>query len=163
MKAPITSVKHIVQHTNTVTATANVASHIVVDTLAIGTARATTADVWEGCVIKAIYFEEWLNNQAADNDGQQIFIICKLPNGVAVPTGTNMLNLSAWENKGNILFTSQGNISNTDAPSQNIIRNWVKIPKGKQRMKLGDRIGAFMAPVGESIADCGLAIYKEYS
>ncbi len=136
----------------------------MIDAVAKSTVRTSTAEVDEGSVIKAVYVEMWLSNQSTTNDSQQNYVICKLPNGVANPTAANLLNLQSWANKGNVLYTSQGNLNPLNASaSLPVHRSWIAIPKGKQRFKLGDRFASFMTPTGNTTATCGLAIYKEYT
>ncbi len=163
MKPPINSVKHIVQFSNTDIASAALGVHVMIDAVAKSTVRTATNQVDEGSIIKAVFVEGWLANQSTTNDTQQNYIICKLPNGVSNPTVTNMLNLQSWENKGNVLYTTQGNLQPNSTPSFPAYKGWISVPKGKQRFKLGDRFASFMTPTGNTTAHCGMAIYKEYT
>ncbi len=118
-------------------------------------------EVEEGTSIKAVYIELWIRS-AATAASSFVFIVCKRPSGLASPTDANMAALSDWSNKKNILFTSQGLVNDVDSSAMSVIRGWVKIPKSKQRMGLGDRLSWHLRAVGQSINFCGFETYKEY-
>ncbi len=118
----------------------------------------------EGSVIKAVHFEYWVQlNGVSGNVGTFVMTIEKAPSGVIDPTFADMLNLGGYDNKKNILYTTEGLIGNkTDGPAIPVIRDWLKIPKGKQRMGLKDRLLVTFATVDVAMNICGVAIYKEY-
>lgn len=160
--SPINSIKHYVARTNAEITTGNVLIHAPVVTVAKGAARSATSSVEEGCVIKAIHLEYWLKGTGATTTTQFVFIVYKLPLGTAIPDATDMANLQSWANKRNILFSSQGVLSQEDAGQAiPVIRDWVKIPKGKQRFGLSDQFQVCFFAVG-TLQVCGLATYKEY-
>jgi len=164
MVSPINSVKHYVAQTN-FSQTAGGASPIIVADSVVAPAAANTFDVREGSVIKAVHFEYWLmNDGASGQETQFVLIVYKAPSAVAFATFTNMLNLQAWDNKKNILYSTQGILS-PQADGSNtvpILRDWILIPKGKQRMGRGDRIIVSIASVETNLRICGLSTYKEY-
>ncbi len=165
MLAPINSIKHYVHRANTSIASGSVSAHVVVDsTTAPG--NATSADVTEGSIVKAVHLEYWLNSDGATGTTVQfVLIVEKVPANQSSATAVNLLNLGAYENKKNILYTTQGNLgASVDGQSSvPILRAWVLIPKGKQRFGLSDRLVVSMEPVGSvGAAFCGLATYKEY-
>ncbi len=160
MLAPIVSTKHYVAKTNTLVST--VSGLTLVDAIARGTVRTATFQVDEGAIIKAVHLEYWLNGHGATDDSSFTFVVYKLPNGAPDPVAADMANLQSYSNKKNILFTTQGNIASAGNSSIPIIREWVKIPKGKQRFGLEDKFKAFLSVVGDDISICGMAIYKEY-
>jgi len=159
---PINTVKHYVHRSNALIMTGNVLGHLSVNAITKGAARSTTGDVDEGAVIKAIHLEYWLNGTDNQDTSQFTFIAYKLPAGQISPDSTEMLNLQSWNNKKNILFSSQGVLAKDGAQSIPVIRNWVLIPKGKQRFGLGDRFEVAALAVG-TLQFCGIATYKEYS
>ncbi len=162
MLAPIHSIKHYAHFTNTLTASAatrGAAPVVAVQGEAIGSA----VEVNEGSVIKAVFIEVWLQSQAtAGNTCQFAFVIVKTPAGAANISASEMLNLGAYDNKKNILFVSQGVLGDLNTQAVPIHRGWVKIPKGKQRFGLGDRLVWMLAPIGFGIQSCGISTYKEY-
>ncbi len=165
MKPVITSVKHYVHVTNQ-TLASNVALAIVVADAVVAPATGNAFDVKEGSIVKAVHLELWLQNVGASNNATQFeLVIEKVPANQASVTNTQILNLGAYLNKKNILFTSQGIIANSvdGANSVPIIRDWVLIPKGKQRMGQGDRIVMTIFNLGFLMRVCGLQTYKEYT
>ncbi len=166
MLAPINSVKHFVPKTNSTVASGAVSDQTIVDAVSVASVGGNTFDVKEGAVVKAVWLEYWMNGAGVTtSDSQVTAVLLKLPNGLGNPTATNLLNLQSYDNKKNVLNTFQGNIGarvdgNGGVP---FMRGWYKIPKGKQRMGLGDKISMILTVVGNSIGLCGMAIYKEYN
>ncbi len=120
-------------------------------------------EIAEGSIVKAIFIELWLQNQG--NLGEFIMTISKDPEGSNGPSFAEMASLFTFQNKKNILYTTQGLTSN-DAISGpvSVIRNWIKIPKSKQRFGLGDKLNLSIANVSSSdLNRCGFATFKEYS
>ncbi len=118
-------------------------------------------EVEEGSSVKAIYFEMWL--RSANTAGSSFtFIIQKRQQTSPQPTAAEMAALGDFDNKRNILFTAQGLLNDVDADAISIHRGWIKIPKGKQRMGLGDRMSWHLNTIGQSTNFCGFQTYKEY-
>ncbi len=162
MRPIVHSVKHYVQTTLSEATTLAVNSEVYV-TAVESTLANTSNEVEEGAVVKAVYIELWVNGSTQD----QFFTIiaAKMPSGVGAPSFTNMTNLFAYKNKKNILYTTQGLAANeSGANPVPIIRQWIKIPKGKQRFGLGDQFIVMIASRGTATINyCGFATYKEYS
>lgn len=164
MLAPINSIKHFIARTNTSLAAGAAVTLDIADAVA-APASATTVQVLEGAVIKAVWVEMWLLvNGTTGTASQMVQTLEKIPSNGINPTFTNMLNLQAYQNKKNILHTFQGvQGSFIDGnPAIAPLRAWMPIPKGKQRMGLGDRLVLTIATVGQAIQTCGMFIYKEY-
>ncbi len=164
MAAPIVSIKHYHQQSNT--SVASGAALILSPVIAIANTVLPTATnhVIEGSVLKAIYIEYWLKGEgASDADTQFNFVVYKNPGGSNVMTFTDTVNLMAYDNKKNIFFASQGVIGGVGGgQSIPVLRQWVKLPRGKQRMGLGDRIQLAISTTGQAMQVCGLSVYKEY-
>ncbi len=161
MLAPIHSIKHYVHRTNAEVATGVVLVQGLVTSIAKGATRSSSDQIEEGAVVKAIHVEAWICGTDA-TQSQFTFILYKLPAGQVVPDATDMANLGSWDNKNNILFTSQGVLPQESAAiSVPVIREWVKIPKGKQRFGLNEKFQMAFFSVG-TLQICGIAIYKEY-
>ncbi len=163
MVAPINSIKHYVPKTNS-----GVASGALVNEFAahavVAPATASVDQVIQGAVIKAIHFELWIcGDEVTDTTSQFTFVIFKLPGNSTAITVTNLLNLGSYANKKNILYTTQGVLGTTNDGNQSIpiIRDWVLIPKGKQRMGLDDSIQWALTGVGK-LRVCGMITFKEY-
>ncbi len=164
MRAPIVSRKHIVQHTQFIVPSGSVTTHV--DALAVAVQDVNIpSEVTEGNVIKAIYVEIWLNGETnTESINSIVLMVEKSQANHAVPTLSEMSTLDAYENKKNIFYTTQGiTASNTGNPTP-FIRQWIKIPKSKQRFGLRDNFRISIAAIGAGdISGCGLTIYKSYS
>ncbi len=160
MKAPIVSRKHIVQHTITQVTTGTVTTLRECHGLAVQNVDAPN-EVVEGSLLKAVFVELWIIGTF--NLGSYIVIVEKSPAGNPDPTFTEMSTLDAYENKKNILFTSQGLIAEDNQNPTPVLRQWIKIPKGKQRFGLQDKLKINIASLSaEDVQFCGMTIYKSY-
>ncbi len=160
MRAPIHSRKHYVQTSLSTVTTGAEASEIIVFAKE---SPSIVSDVVEGAIVKAVYWELWAIGSVSNQFLTVIF--AKYPGGVNDATITEMAALGDWDNKKNILFTHQALASNDGiAAPIPIYRGWIKIPKGKQRMGLGDSLKFQIASRGsDDIIYCGFATYKEYT
>ncbi len=163
MRPVITARKHYVANT-LLTITSAATREVFVVNAVVAPATGTSADTVEGSVIKAVFIEDWLvTDKDATDSTQFIYIILKLPSGLDAPGIGDMLNLGAYDNKKNILFMSQGALVQSGGQAIPVHRGWIKIPKGKQRFGLGDRLAVVISSIGQSIQNCGFKTYKEYS
>ncbi len=154
------STKHYVQHSiGTVVAGAvenqNLASAVDV------AAKTALFEVEEGSSVKAIYLELWIRS-AATAAASFVFIVEKRPSGLVFPTVAQVAALGDYVNKKNVFYTTQGLTNDVDADALNLYRGWIKIPKSKQRMGLGDKLSWTLSAIGQSINFCGFVTYKEY-
>ncbi len=164
MVAPINSNKHYVHRTEAPFASGAVNNNTIVDAIS-APAVANSFSVEEGSIVKAVHLEYWLINEGATTEITQCTaIVEKVPSGQTAVTAAQLANLGAYTNKKNILFSFQGNIAPSvdGSSSTNVINGWVLIPKGKQRMGLGDKIVFSFVSVGTTVSICGLSTYKEY-
>lgn len=162
MRAPIHSVKHYVQFPIDQITTGTRQTVILLQSVESTTANAAN-EVAEGSIVKAVYVELWLQNEGSQ--GESIVTIMKDTDLGSGPTFGQMAALFAYTAKKNIFFTHQGLTTNDAiAAPINIIRGWIKIPKSKQRMGLGDRLILSISNTSsQDLNRCGMAIYKEYS
>ncbi len=162
MRAPIHSTKHYIQMTLTSVTTGTENEEVLVDSVEV-VDKNVNQEVEEGAIVKAIYIELWAIGSTAD----QFFtiILHKLMSGLAFATFANITDLGGYANKKNILYTTQGLSSNDGISSPvPLIRQWFKVPKGKQRFGLGDRLCLQVASRGDAtVKYCGFATYKEYT
>jgi len=164
MRAVVKSKKHIFQISQS-----TVAQAAVVNTTFLDASEATSAtpqDVEEGAIVKACYVEFWVSQDSASVVGSYTIILCKVPGNSVVPSSVNLAALHDYENKKNILFTAQGLLTPNDGGQVPVLRSWYKIPKGKQRMGLGDRLQVVIRNNNATAIDinfCGVVIYKEYT
>ncbi len=164
MRAVVKSKKHIFQISQS-----TVGQAAVVNTTLLDSAEATSTTpqgVEEGAIVKACYVEFWVSQDSASIVGSYTIILVKLPGNSVVPSTAHLAALHDYENKKNILFTAQGLLTPNDGGQVPVLRSWYKIPKGKQRMGLGDRLMISIRNNNATAIDinfCGLAIYKEYT
>ncbi len=155
------STKHYVQQSIGTSVVGTPTNTNVVTSVAV-LAKNSVEEVEEGTSVKAIYFEMWLRSAAA-SASSFVFIIMKRPSAIGNPTDANLAALGDFASKKDVFFTSQGLLNDVDSTAMSVIRGWVKIPKSKQRMGLGDKISWHLRAVGQSINFCGFQTYKEYS
>ncbi len=162
MLAPIVSIKHYVQQEKT--GIASGAKFPVEIVQGVGQSAVTnTSDVVEGSVVKAVFLEFWVkSNASAGTDNKFQLVIEKLQFNAVPISFTQMNNLMSYPNKRNILFFSQGVIGDLTTQSVPIVRQWFKIPKGKQRFALGDELVLSVSATGAELELCGFSTYKEY-
>ncbi len=156
------STKHYVQYPIDAIAAGTKQGVVIVNSVAVVN-KNLASEVEEGSSVKAVFFELWLHSDT--QDGEFVVTVSKEQENGTGPTFAQMAALNSYDNKKNILYTSQGLTSN-DAISGpiNIIRSWIKIPKSKQRMGLGDTINLSISNVSaDTLNRCGMSTYKEYS
>ncbi len=155
------STKHYVQPGLRTIVAGAVESHVIVEGVPVG-ATGDNDEVGEGNSVKAIYIESWIRASGA-SPGAFIMCVYKNPGTGQTFTAAQMAALFDAENKKNILFSSQALVNDNDADAISIIRGWLKIPKSKQRMGLGDRWIMSTEAIGVDMTICGLETYKEYT
>ncbi len=164
MRAIIHSKKHYLQMSQFTIAQAAVDTQVII--IAQEAVSTTPSAVEVGSSIKAVYVELWLGNASATVVGSYTTILVKNPGGNAPATSTNLAALHDYDNKKNILFTSQALVPPTDGGQVMVMKGWYKIPKGKQRFGLGDRLDLVTRNNNATSIDvngCGLGVFKEYS
>ncbi len=156
------SIKHYVQKSivTVVASTVNVTTIVkAVKVLSVNLVN----EVVEGTIIKAVYLEYWI--RAGDTvPASGVVALYKKSSDTSDPTTTEMVALGDWDNKKNVLFVQQGLYNDQDADAIAVVRQWFKIPKGKQRFGLGDELNLTVFAQGAVDQHvCGFAVYKEYS
>ncbi len=129
--------------------------------VAVAVPSGAQSEVRVGAVIKAVYVEMWVMAEA-QNIGSQTIILQKTVGDADPITFLEMADLHGYRNKKNVLYTTQGLTGENDTNPIPVMRGWYKIPKGKQRMGLGDQLVLSMSANTEDLRHCGLYIYKEY-
>ena len=161
MRPIIQSQKRIVQVTLSNVAV-GASSAIIIANATQGAQTNAPDDVPVGSIIKAVYAEIWLLG-----DGQQpntsTVMICKVPADSGGPSAVEFQNLNAWANKNNIFEMHQGLVGDANTNPVPFFRGWIKIPKGKQRMAIGDQLQFNIKAITEGIQFCGVFIFKVYT
>ncbi len=163
MVPPINTNKHMVHLTAATVTNGTILNTTVVDSVA---APSAANAVQEGAVIKAVFIELWINGSGATNT-HSVFSVTveKIPAAAPSMTFAQSANLGAYPNKKNILYTTQGILAAgiDGAQSIPVIRQWIAIPKGKQRFGLADQLMLnTSAPGSIDLIICGIQIYKEF-
>ncbi len=162
MRAPITSRKHYVQ-----VSLSTVAASAILD---IPIAKSVDLqsvvdpdDVQEGSIIKAVFIEMWVRGSET-SPGSVLLTFGKRSGGDVAITTAEAAALDSYDNKKNIFYHTQGLANDQDADAIPFIRQWFKIPKGKQRMGLNDKLFLSVFAQGAiSLVICGFMTYKEYT
>ncbi len=162
MVAPINTIKHYVHRSNVGISTGTISNIIIVDA-AVAPGNSTPQEVTEGSIIKAVYLEFWLSSNGASGTETQFTLTVEKKRSLeAAMTNAQANNLGAYPNKKNILYTTQGIVnSNTGSGAVPVLRQYVLIPKGKQRFGLDDQLLVNIAAVG-ALQLCGISTFKEY-
>ncbi len=156
------AVKHYVQFTEFNVPSATVSEFKFVDATDIPSIN-TADEVQQGSVIKAIFVELWLSSDTATNSSFVVTVEKSEANSSS-PALSDMTNIHFYANKKNILFTSQGLLPEVQQNPVPILRQWIKIPKGKQRFGYQDRFRLMIAAIGtQQLTGCMFATYKSYS
>ncbi len=162
MVAPINSLKHYVPRPSIVIATGAITNFVAIDAVK-APATAASKEVVEGAVIKAVYVEMWIgSNEAAGSESQFVLTVEKKRDQEADMTNAQALNLMDYPNKKNILYTTQGIVGSLAVSGTiPVVRNWILVPKGKQRFGRDDQFLINVAAVG-ALQLCGITTFKEY-
>ncbi len=159
MRPKVHTEKHMIPTSPFNVAAAAIVGHTFVESVAVVDKNANT-EVEEGSTISAVYLEFWIT---ADDTNVTNFqcTVEKLPSGRANMLIGESQALNDYTNKKNILWTSQGLLGGNGNNAIPVIRQWVKIPRGKQRMGLGDKLRINFAAGINGLEVCGMTIYKE--
>ncbi len=161
MRPVIQSNKHYVQKSLTTV----LAGAIETVFLAIAKDTPTGGDsthVKTGSIIKAVFVEMWCRTNDT-SPGTVLVTLQKLPGSGVAMSFAEAVALHAYDNKKNILYHTQGLTNDQDADAIPFVRQWFKIPKGKQRFGLDDQLILSISAQALDQNICGFATYKEYS
>ncbi len=159
MRAVIHSEKHYIQKSlTTVTAGAAEAIQLV---KALDVPSSLAEQIKTGSSIKAVFVEMWV--RTGDTAPGTVLVTLVKTTDDGVPTFADMIALHGYANKKNVLYHTQGLSNDQDADAIPFVRQWFKIPKGKQRFGLGDRLYLVVSAQALDQHICGFATYKEYS
>ncbi len=160
MRPIIQSTKHYVQQSRSTISTVSIVNVDISESVVMASNNLVD-EVLEGSLIKAVYVEMWLLDQA--NDGSFVITLEKVNGGMPAMTFASINALGFYANKKNVFYTTQGLSANNGVGNPiPIIRQWFKIPKGKQRQGLGDKLVLNIANNGPNTLEfCGFFTYKE--
>ncbi len=160
MRPIVITEKHIIQLSPTTVASGAIA----ITTLCRGVAvvdKNVSLEVEVGSRVSAIYVELWVTT---DDDAIQGSVVASIEKLVATTTGQTFSQSAAlfnYANKKNIFVIHQGLINKQLGVAMPVFREWIKIPKSKQRMGLDDHIVLNVTGLTNGVSFCGTIIYKE--
>ena len=161
VRPTINSRKHIVQFSPITVAVGGINPITIAEAVQDLGAGTNAAQVAVGSVVKAVYVEVWASSDT-DVQGSLNVTFEKIVSGGTDMSFGNSQTIYQYPNKNNIFYTTQGlvapKVGGTPIP---FIRQWLKIPKGKQRMSLGDKLKINVAGI-TGTTFCSIYIYKEY-
>ncbi len=159
MRPVIITEKHILQR-SLFTIAGGAITNVNIATAVADPAAASVTDVREGSKISAVYVEFWVQTDDAAL-GASVVTLEKLPSATPAMIAADSAALNSYPNKKNILYTQQGLSPNNVTYPMVVIKGWFKIPKGKQRFGLGDRLFLNILAQANGLNVCGVAVYKE--
>ncbi len=161
VRPTINSVKHIVQRSLFTIDAQTIANVAIVSAVE---SPATSNQVRIGAEVKAVWVELWYIGSSSQPVIQNSSFE-KLESGKTSMLFTESQTLHDYPNKKNLFKTTQGIVGDANTNPTPVFREWIAIPKGKQRMGLGDTINLNISALGEASNDlevCGEFVYKEY-
>ncbi len=114
-----------------------------------------------GTVVKAVYAEIWILG-TSQQPATTTTVIMKNPGGDNIDA-TDFTDLNSYNQKNNIFEMHQGLVGDANANPVPFYRGWIKIPKGKQRLALGDALQFSLKCITEDVQWCGIFIFKAYN
>ncbi len=129
---------------------------------AIDIVAGTDNHVITGSIIKAVFVELWVRG-GETSPGSTLVTLVKVPGDGVLPSFTEMVGLNDYTNKKNVLYHTQGLTNDANADAIPFVRQWFKIPKGKQRFGLNDRLILAVSAQALDNIICGFATYKSYT
>ncbi len=156
----ITTEKHYTNFSPITVATAGINNSSVAIAVSVAD-KNTSNEVAEGNIVKAVFIERWLTS---DDTAQSSFVLSveKLENLGDLMTFAQSIAMNTYTNKKNILYVTEGLVAPSVQNPSPVIRQWIAIPKGKQRMGFGDRIIVNISGISNGITFCGFNTFKEY-
>ncbi len=160
MKPIIHSQKHYVQQSRSQVSTVSITSIDIIKAVQ-STVANDTDEVVEGATVKAVFVEMWILDSS--NDGSFVISLEKKDTAGINMDFAESNSLGTYDNKKNLLYVTQGLSANNGVGNPvPIIRQWFKIPKGKQRFGLSDELVLNITNNGlNNLEFCGFFTYKE--
>ncbi len=160
MRSPINSSKHYVQVSLATVLSGAIRNEVIAQSIPVSTVNSPT-EVREGAIVKAVFVEMWIRT-GDTAPGSVLVNLYKKSGGEPNMTAAQSAALQDYPNKKNILYHTQGLSNDQDADAIAFIRQWFKIPKGKQRFGLGDELILSIHAQALDQIICGFMTYKEY-
>ncbi len=159
MRPIVHTEKHIVQSSLFTVAAGAITSIKIVDAVAVAD-KNLNREVVEGARVSAVYIEYWFTTNDT-SVGSMIAIVEKTVSNSTSATTSEIASLDSYGNKKNVLLTFQGLTNPQGGVANPVFRQWLKIPKSKQRFGLGDKIVVSIFSQTGTLEACGFALFKE--
>ena len=163
MVAPIVTRKHIIPQGIQAVA-AGAIFNMPIATAVDAPVNTSNTQVAIGSVIKAVYLEMWVrgDDETAPPANAQVSFE-KLSGSSTSMVFSDGPLLNIYDNKSSIFYVTQGLVSAGTANSGiPFLRGWFKVPKGFQRMAIGDRLVLNIIALNHDLEICGISVFKEY-
>ncbi len=158
---PIQSVKHQNQYTVSTVAIGTLTQKQLALSVVAPDANASS-EVPEGAKISQVYIELWITSDDA-TQSSVVATLEKTSTQMTAMTYANSLGLFTYANKKNIFHTTMGLVPPNTASGIPFMRDWYKIPKGKERFGLGDKLVLNISAISDGLNYCGFVLYKHYT
>ncbi len=154
--------KHVVQRSLTTIPNGTTENELIAEVVDVASAN-QSFEIREGATIKAVWVELWYIGEGS----QPVVQISSLEKQVAGIAMTSVLSgdYDSYVNKKNVFKMTQGIVGDANSNPVPVFREWIAIPKGKQRFGAGDKLVLNITCSSEATFDlsyCGVFIYKEY-
>ncbi len=159
MRPRVHTEKHIVQRSLGAVAAGAIDAFDFAVAVSLPTAG-NSVHVREGSTISAVWLEMWISGDDA-TQSSAIITLEKLIGSSAPMTAAESASLNAYDNKRNVFHIQMGLIPPDIQYPMASIKGWFKIPRGKQRFSLGDRLALNIHGQSNGVSFCGNIIYKE--
>ncbi len=160
MRPRVLTRKHYVQWTITPVSVGTSVTQLICEGVPPGDVDLNT-EVSEGAIVSAVYIELWVIGQSDTASGNVLATLYKKPGDVANMAHAEQIDLNSYGNKNNVLYHTQGITNDGVANATPFLRQWFKIPKGKQRIGLTHKLNLIIGTQAEAVNFCGFATYKE--
>ncbi len=158
VRPTINSTKHINMLSPSTTTSGTITNQTFIDAVATPT---TEVHVREGAIIKAIYCEFWLTSDDTAAGSFSVNVE-KINTTQTDMTFTEGNTLGDYSNKKNVLYITRGLTSAEGGTPVPALRQWIAIPKSKQRFGLGDQLNINFSAIANGLTRCGFVLFKEY-
>ncbi len=162
VRPTINSEKHIVPEVFNAVGEGTIRNTLLVHAQDVSAMTGAVQDVTTGTIIKAVWIELWMIASAQNLGSITVSVEKQVGESVAM-TFAQSAQMNDYSNKKNIFYITQGIIPEQNGNPIPFIRQWIKIPKGKQRFGLNDKLRVNVAANVEAVSMCGMYIFKAYN
>jgi len=160
LRPTVNTEKHYIQWTVTPVSVGTTVTEDIITSVSV-VDKNIAPEIREGAIVSAVYVELWVIGQSDSASGNVLVSLYKTSGGDTSMTQAEHIALNSYDNKKNVFYHTQGITNDGVANATPFVRDWFKIPKGKQRMGLNDRFKMAVSTEAEAVNFCGFSTYKE--